>query len=288
MEEETRHQPPRGKKPRNSMVAERGERASDPITVSDKVARSISGDEDSECSECSGCGETYYSDEDCSGDEESEFQEFQTAQSHLYQGPELEVEFEEQPWKRPPPALPGNMLDFIQILGRFEPIETTLRHLHSNGSPRHLINRPLVQWLIMIMSEPMWRYIDIKMVSRACSAELEDKVEEILRDLQEQQSPKPFDIGEAHHDVQRTLAAYIKRLCLRQEEADNARKCFYSVQDVLRDENVFVNYRHPANTLEGREAMSVSLEGEELPAVPEERGPIRRVRRARKRLRDSR
>ena len=135
-----------------------------------------------------------------------------------------------------------------------------------------------------MMGDTTWESIDIMRVSRACSAQLEDRIEETLRAIQDQQSPKEFDIRGASLDVQMTLAAYIKRLCLRRERANDAWKYFHSMQSVLtwelKDGLAPSVYRHPANRVERKETMSVSVERDELPAVPEQQGPVRRVRRA--------
>ena len=134
------------------------------------------------------------------------------------------------------------------------------------------------------MHDTTWDSIDIMRVSRACSAELEDRIEGTLRAIQDQQSPKEFDIRGASLDVQMTLAADIKRLCLRREIANDAWKYFHAMQNVLtlelKDGLAPSVYRHPANRVEQIESMSVSVERDELPAVPEQQGPVRRVRRA--------
>ena len=156
----TRHQPPRSKKPRTYQVAEStaeetvsepGESVSDPIYVADTemMVESIPGDENSECSECSDCGETIYSDKDCSGDEVSEYMDSSSDQSYLYQGPELEVEYEENPWKRPSPALPGHvLLRFLKVTQQYGGLyEGTLKNFHDNGCPPDLINESFLQWL---------------------------------------------------------------------------------------------------------------------------------------------
>lgn len=135
--------------------------------------------------------------------------------------------------------------------------------------------------LKMIMDDANWSLIDITRVSRACSAELEDRIQDMLRDIQVQQFSKEFDIRNAGLDVQTTLAAYIKRLCLRQKIADDARNYFYAMQGVLNGSAHGV-YQHPANSVEGKETMSVSVERDELSSVPEQRGPVRRIRRARR------
>ena len=135
--------------------------------------------------------------------------------------------------------------------------------------------------LKMIMDDANWSSIDITRVSRACSAELEDRIERMLRHIQVQQFPMEFDIRNVGLDVQARLAAYIKRLFLRQRIAEDARNYFYAMQGVLNGSAHGV-YEHPANSVEHKETISVSVERDELPAVPEQRGPVRRVRRARR------
>ena len=131
-----------------------------------------------------------------------------------------------------------------------------------------------------------WDSIDIMRVRSACSAELEDKIQEILLDVQFHQLPGEFDIRDADPDVQTTLAAYIKRLCLRQQKADDARMYFQTMQDIPiwepGNEQARRVYRHAIAIVEGKEPRTVSLERDKLPTVPEQRGPIRRVRRARR------
>ena len=140
--------------------------------------------------------------------------------------------------------------------------------------------------LKMIMGDDEWTSIDITNVSRACSNEFEDIIEGTLRDLRNQQSPKEFDIGAADLDMQMTIAAYIKCLCIREGVADEAREYLHSMQDLLewepREEGRRI-YLHPANDVQQKESMSVSVERDELPGVPEQPGPVRRpIRRARR------
>ena len=145
----------------------------------------------------------------------------------------------------------------------------------------------LANMLKVIMGGVNWSLIDIMRVRSACSAELEDRIEEILLDVQFHQLPKEFDIRAADLDVQTTLAAYIKRLCLRQQKANDARMYFRTMQQTPirepRNEQAQRVYQHAADILGRKETMTVSLERDKLPAVPEQRGPIRRVRRARRR-----
>ena len=136
------------------------------------------------------------------------------------------------------------------------------------------------------MDDAQWDLIDTMRVSRACSAELEDKIEETLRDARDEQLPKEFDIRDADFEVQSTLAAYIKRLCLRRQTADDAWEYFHAMQERLnsrpKDGTARSIYRHPANRVDQIETMSVSVEQDRLSAVPERRGPVRRVRRQRR------
>ena len=141
-------------------VSEHGGIVPDPqySTDTELIVKPNLADESSECSECSGCGETSYSDGDSSSDEISEYMESSSAQSYVYQGPELEVTFEERPWKRPSPALRGEelfrLLDFIQKYGRlYEGMNATLKRFHVNGSPPDLINESFLLWLFVGVSK---------------------------------------------------------------------------------------------------------------------------------------
>ena len=149
----TKRLPPRGKKPRSTIVAvstpgwivsEYGEIMPDPAYVTDTEPDDkpdLDDKESSECSECSDCGETYYSAEGSP-----------SGQSLVYQGPELEVKFEEKPWIRPTPALPGakllELLDFMQINGHVY-ISAPLEYFRFDTSSPDLINDSFLQWLFV-------------------------------------------------------------------------------------------------------------------------------------------
>ena len=151
-------------------VSEYGEISPDTtyITNPELMVQSISSDESSDCSECSGCGETSCSDDSSSdemtsGDDISEYMESPSTQSYVYQGPELEVVSEENPWIRPSPALSGDdifqLLEFRQTSERrHESIKATLSHFHGKGSPPDLINESFLQWIFVGVSRLLYGY----------------------------------------------------------------------------------------------------------------------------------
>lgn len=104
----------------------------------------------------------------------------------------------------------------------------------------------------LIMQGSNWSSIDISRVSRGCSAELEDKIENILRKVQAEQGPMDFNISNANGEVRKTLAACVKRLCLRQEKVIRVREYWNSMQKVLssgpKNGGSPAIYDHPTNS----------------------------------------
>ena len=96
-----------------------------------------------------------------------------------------------------------------------------------------------------------WSSIDVSRISRGCSSELEDKIENLLRKVQAEQGPMDFNIRIADDEVQKTLAALVKRLCLRQGKVNEALKYWKSMQKVLgsdpKNDGGRAIYDHPTN-----------------------------------------
>ena len=96
-----------------------------------------------------------------------------------------------------------------------------------------------------------WSSINISRASRGCSSELEDKIEDILRKVQAEQGPMDFNISNADDEVQKRLAAFVKRLCLRQREVIGVRKYWNSMQKDLgsspNNDDGRAIYNHPTN-----------------------------------------
>ena len=101
------------------------------------------------------------------------------------------------------------------------------------------------------MQGSKWSSIDVSSVSRGCSSELEDKIENLLRKVQAEQGPMDFNISNADDEVQKTLAALVKRLCLRQGKVNETLKYWNSMQKVLgsgpKDDSGRAVYDHPTN-----------------------------------------
>ena len=132
------------------------------------------------------------------------------------------------------------------------------------------------------MRQPYWNLIDLTLSSRLCAAQLEDRIEYILRTEQSKQARGRFDIRKAAHGQQKVLASYVKRLCEREVMARAARVYFINKQKDLqwgeKKEEAKCVYHHRANEVKYKEPMSVSPEQEKLPSIetdiPEQ--PVRR------------
>lgn len=124
------------------------------VTDAELIGEDVSGDEESfERSEYSGRGETSSSYED-GGDDISDDGQSSNDRGGVYQGPELQVEYEEHPWTRPEPPLPAD--EVLHLLGfvrthwrRYEALGEALEHFHDMGSPEDLVNQALMQWLFV-------------------------------------------------------------------------------------------------------------------------------------------
>lgn len=83
------------------------------------------------------------------------------------------------------------------------------------------------------MRMPQWDFIDLSLASRLCAAQLEDRIEYILETEESKQAGHEFDIRRASIKAQKILAAYVRRLCEREQEARTAMKYFKSKQKDL-------------------------------------------------------
>ena len=126
---QSRHQPPRGAKPRSTMVAVStpGWKVSEYGLIIPDPSYDTDSEIDAEGSECS---------------------------EYLYGGPELKVEEEDRPWTRKQPPLPGDrlfeLLRFVRTEWRRpEATDEALDHFWDIGSPMDLINEHLMDWLFV-------------------------------------------------------------------------------------------------------------------------------------------
>ena len=121
------------------------------------------------------------------------------------------------------------------------------------------------------MRLPYWNLIDLSLSSRLCAAQLEDRIEYILRTEQSKQAKGEFDIRNASHGAQKVLASYVRRLCERERMAEAARQYFkYKQKDLgwgVKKEDARRVYHHHANEVRYKEPMSVSPEREILPSI---------------------
>ena len=138
-----------------------------------------------------------------------------------------------------------------------------------------------------IMEEHNWDAIDISWGRGGCSAELEDNIEGMLREVQAEQGIHGHDVSSEDAEFQKELAATVKRLCLRQKEVEEARTYFGSKQkDLCRqptDEHAPSVYFHQANNLQNRKASSISPKRKIFESIEEKQEPERRVLRSWKR-----
>lgn len=121
------------------------------------------------------------------------------------------------------------------------------------------------------MQLPRWNLIDLSLSSRLCAAQLEDRIEYILRTEKSKQAEGEFDMREAAHGPQMVLACYVRRLCERERMAQLERRFFISRQKKLRwgdkEEDAKRVYDSRANDIRYKEPMSVSPEREMLPSI---------------------
>ena len=130
------------------------------------------------------------------------------------------------------------------------------------------------------MERKTWNAIEVDYIDhRACIAELEDEITDLMRREQQSQSPSPFDINCASRAVRYVLEADVKALVEKQAKYDRERKAIHTFRKVSRLKREKFTWNSAANDpgqIKPREMESASdrvmqsCEGDESGEVPSE------------------